>query len=89
MPRFNNYIWIRIWKYLYPVSKLNDSKRKETINKILLHHNYCPKCGEFNDIDKCEFCDITIYFTCKNCSFLDRFNFICCKERYDIYGMIN
>jgi hypothetical protein len=86
---FSNHIWNNIWKYVYPVDKLNNKFIGNSINNILTKTCYCIICGENDKCTKCESCNDLRYFRCQSCGYVVGHNFICCIDRYNKYGMIN
>ena len=89
MYKLPNDVIREIWKFIMPISDLNNKYIDNTVNNILQYTNYCKKCGENSICKKCEFCFDILYFYCHNCK--NRFgnNLICCVDRYNKYGMIN
>ena len=82
-------IWNEIWKYVYPISDLNNRQINDTINNKINKSMYCLKCGENSNCIKCEFCNNIISFECNNCKLFFSDNMICCIDYYNKYGMIN
>ncbi len=71
-----------IWKYIFPVDKIKNSKIDNTINNILKRSGYCNKCGENNKSFNCEYCNTVLYYYCRKCMHSHGENLMCCYESY-------
>ena len=82
MTTIPNNVYYIIWKYIYPVTDINNIKIDNSINNVLTRSGYCDKCGENNKSFNCEHCNAVLYYYCRYCMNATGDNLICCYESY-------
>lgn len=78
----------KIWSYLYPIDKINNRKINNiqlgtSVNNIFNQSNYCKRCGEIIEMNKCIHCNIMKYTECKVCKYVAINYDICCIDEYN------